>query len=83
MNVVATKKSETRKNIIAESYLFDATGIPLNDLSPTNRGKVLAEKKVSDTTEEIENILGYGLEQFSQIVLLPQGEFEKFLLLNN
>ena len=74
------QSSETRKNIGAESYLFDITGIPLDDLSPTNRGRVLAEKKVSDTTEEIQNILGYGLEQFSQIVLLPQGEFEKFLL---
>ena len=72
------QSSETRKNIGAESYLFDITGIPLNDLSPTNRGRVLAEK-VSDTTEEIQNILGYGLDQFSQIVLLPQGNFKVFL----
>lgn len=45
-----------------------------------NCGVVLAEKKVGEVGRQIRELLGYGAEQFRQIVLLPQGRFEKFLL---
>ena len=62
-----------------EAYLFDATGLSVEELSAGNRGKVLAEKKTGVVDEEIRGILGYGPKQFRQIVLLPQGKFEMFL----
>lgn len=62
-----------------EAYLFEATGLSLDEITAEKRGNIIAEKKVGDVKSAIENILGYGPEQFRQIVLLPQGRFEKFL----
>ena len=63
----------------AEASLFDATGIPVDTLGPGQSGRVIAEKKVSLVGQQIEALLGYGADQFRQIVLLPQGKFETFL----
>ena len=63
----------------AEASLFDVTGIPIEALGSGQSGRVIAEKKVSLVGQQIEALLGYGAEQFRQIVLLPQGKFETFL----
>ena len=63
----------------AEASLFDVTGIPLDTLGPNQSGRVLAERKVSLVGQQVEALLGYGADQFRQIVLLPQGKFETFL----
>lgn len=62
-----------------EAFLFDATGIPLDALTDAQRGKIIAEKKVGIVDAAVSELLGYGASQFRQIVLLPQGRFEKFL----
>jgi exonuclease SbcC len=41
--------------------------------------KVLAQR-IEDVTKKITELLGFKAEQFTQIVLLPQGEFRKFLV---
>lgn len=63
----------------AEASLFDVTGIPVDTLGPSQSGRVIAEKKVSVVGQQVEALLGYGADQFRQIVLLPQGKFETFL----
>jgi len=63
----------------AEASLFDVTGIPVDTLDSSQSGRVIAEKKVSVVGQQIEALLGYGADQFRQIVLLPQGKFETFL----
>ena len=63
----------------AEASLFDVTGIPVDALGPSQPGRVIAEKKVSVVGQQVEALLGYGADQFRQIVLLPQGKFETFL----
>ncbi len=63
----------------AEASLFDVTGIPVDNLGPGQSGRVIAEKKVSLVGQQVEALLGYGADQFRQIVLLPQGKFETFL----
>lgn len=68
---------ETR--VAHEAFLFDATGLPLDALTEERRGKIIAEKKVGVVDAAISDLLGYGASQFRQIVLLPQGRFEKFL----
>jgi exonuclease SbcC len=62
-----------------KAWLFDVTGIDPDDISEENAGKVIAEKKVGLVKEAVLDRLGYGAEQFRQIVLLPQGKFETFL----
>lgn len=45
----------------------------------SDEGMVLAAQW-SRVTEEIEDLLGFRSEQFRQVVMLPQGQFQKFLL---
>lgn len=62
-----------------EAFLFNATGLALDDIKEGNCGKIIAEKKVRDVDLAVSDLLGYGPSQFRQIVLLPQGRFEVFL----
>ncbi len=62
-----------------KAWFFDVNGIDLEDITATNSGKIIAEKKVSHVKDAVLERLGYGAEQFRQIVLLPQGKFETFL----
>lgn len=62
-----------------KAWLFDVTGIEPEDITDDNCGKLLAEKKVGDVKAAVQERLGYGADQFRQIVLLPQGKFETFL----
>lgn len=62
-----------------EAWLFDATGMSLDSITAEQAGKIIAEKKTSVVGDAIVGLLGYGAQQFRQIVLLPQGRFERFL----
>ena len=62
-----------------KAWLFDVTGIDPDDITEENSGKIIAEKKVGHVKAAVLERLGYGVEQFRQIVLLPQGKFETFL----
>ncbi|MEX0956429.1 MAG: SMC family ATPase [Rhizobiaceae bacterium] len=70
-------EGETRQLHCA--WLFDVSGLTLLDITSENCGHVIAERKTREVDEAIERILGYGADQFRQIVLLPQGRFETFL----
>ena len=72
-------RGEGETNHSHAAWLFDVTGVELDALDLEGCGVVLAEKKVGLITEQIKKLLGYGADQFRQIVLLPQGRFEKFL----
>lgn len=61
------------------AWLFDVTGIEVDMIDLDGCGVILAEKKVGQVADQVSALLGYGAEQFRQIVLLPQGRFEKFL----
>lgn len=65
--------------VLHEAYFFDASGLQLEEIHEGRRGKIIAEKKVGVVDQAICEALGYGSEQFRQIVLLPQGKFETFL----
>lgn len=65
------------------AWLFDVTAIAVDDVNPDCCGIPIAERKVGDVARHIEELLGYGAQQFRQIVLLPQGRFERFLVSNS
>ena len=62
------------------AWVFDVSAVAIEDVGPDCCGVPLAERKVSDVLRVVENLLGYGAQQFRQIVLLPQGRFERFLV---
>lgn len=47
-----------------------------------NNDYVNIERKLSELNEKIREIIGLSADEFAQIVLLPQGEFAKFLKQN-
>jgi exonuclease SbcC len=63
-----------------KAWLFDATAVPIDEVTADNCGVVLAETKVGEVLRLVKELLGYGVDQFRQIVLLPQGRFERFLV---
>ena len=73
------KQEINQKKIQTSAFLFDVTNNDIDNISEQNPGKIIVEKKSNLVNKRLEEILGYGFEQFSKIVILPQGEFEKFL----
>ncbi|PAL21809.1 AAA family ATPase [Sphingopyxis sp. GW247-27LB] len=65
------------------AWLFDVSAVAIDDVSHECCGVPIAERKVSDVLRHVEDLLGYGAQQFRQIVLLPQGRFERFLVSNS
>lgn len=49
----------------------------------TEDGEEVVEKKKSLVTQEVTDRIGINHEQFCQIVLLPQGDFQTFLMANS
>lgn len=74
-----TKRGNKLTSEKHKAYLFDATGMALDAITPDHRGKPLAENKVSLVEMELKDLLGYDAAQFRQIVLLPQGKFRDIL----
>ncbi len=75
----AASRGEGMTSQAHEVYLFDATGLTLDQITQENSGDMLAEKKTSLVDPMIKDLLGYDATQFRQIVLLPQGDFRKIL----
>lgn len=65
------------------AWLFDVSEVAIDDVGPDCCGTPLAERKVGAVLSHVEGLLGYGAQQFRQIVLLPQGRFERFLVSNS
>lgn len=61
------------------AFLFKVTGLSAADILAGKTGDVLAERKLGLVNARIQDLLGYGADQFRKIVLLPQGRFEEFL----
>ncbi len=61
------KRGEGNTQHSAEAYLYD------------ENGELLASK-VRDVNQKIENLLGLDYEQFTQIALIAQGDFQKIIM---
>jgi exonuclease SbcC len=58
----------------ATATLWRRTGVT----DPNNDGEVIASQP-TNVTDKVTELLGFECSQFRQVVLLPQGEFRKFL----
>jgi len=74
------RRGEGETDEAHKAWLFDATAVLVDEVTADNCGVVLAETKVGEVLRQVKELLGYGVEQFRQIVLLPQGRFERFLI---
>ena len=69
---------QMRKSKRGDGEVFQKTEASLCELNEDgSEGRLIAAKNVK---EEAEKLLGVGLSQFRQIILIPQGDFRKLLL---
>ena len=76
--VVRTPEQEAAKARGTGTRKLPATAA-LYELDGGDEKNLLATG-VSEVTKQVETIIGFKAEQFRQIVLLPQGEFRRFLV---
>tara|TARA_R110002072_G_scaffold64_9_gene430 strand:+ start:24782 stop:27835 length:3054 start_codon:yes stop_codon:yes gene_type:complete len=65
-------RGEGTTNHAAEAQLWELDG--------SDEGKLLVAKKVNDATATIKDLIGLDVEQFRQVMVLPQGKFRELLL---
>jgi exonuclease SbcC len=49
-------------------------------LDGSDEGVLLVSKSVGDATKQINQLMGLGVEQFRQVMVLPQGKFRELLM---
>jgi len=52
----------------------------LRELDGTEDGRLLVSKSVSDATAQVKELMGLDVEQFRQVMVLPQGKFRELLM---
>lgn len=57
---------------VAEAQLWQLDG--------SDEGKLLVSKSVNDATNTIKELIGLDIDQFRQVMVLPQGKFRELLL---
>lgn len=76
--ITRTPEQELKKQKGEGTKKFPA-GASLVEILPNGERNILASG-ITDTTKAIENLLGFEAVQFRQLVILPQGEFRRFLM---
>lgn len=65
-------RGEGMTNLSSEAQVWELDG--------TKASKLLVPKKVNEATALIERLMGLDVEQFRQVMVLPQGKFRQLLL---
>lgn len=52
----------------------------LKELDGSEEGRLILSKSVAEATNEIKRLIGLGVEQFRQVMVLPQGKFRELLM---
>jgi exonuclease SbcC len=52
----------------------------LRELDGSEDGRLMVSKSVGEANDEIKQLIGLGVEQFRQVMVLPQGKFRELLL---
>ena len=75
--------TQSRPRTRGEGFTDQKTEAQLWLLDDSAEGELLVAKKVSDATTQIEAMLGLTVEQFRQVIVLPQGKFRELLMANS
>ena len=60
---------------VAEAYLWE--------LDETAEGKLIVDRRINEANTKITELLGLNVEQFRQVIVLPQGKFRDLLMANS
>lgn len=71
---------ERPKKGSSEGTTTEQTKATLWRLDGSEEGDLIVPKKVKEANEEIETLIGLDVEQFRQVMILPQGKFRDLLM---
>ena len=71
---------QQRPKARGEGTTTQSTEAQLWAIDPDGSERLLVPSKVSEATREIEQLTGLSVEQFRQVMVLPQGKFRELLL---
>ena len=72
--------AQERAKVHGEGMTLQQTEAQLWELSDTGEEQLLVAKKANEATYEIEQLTGLSVEQFRQVMILPQGKFRELLM---
>jgi exonuclease SbcC len=73
----------SKKKNVSATLRTQATLWKLDGVTDDIDGGIVLASKTNEVTEKIESLLGFRVEQFRQVVLLPQGKFRQLLMSNS
>lgn len=76
------KESEKQSEVAFYSAEKNPNEQPVDLFSDENQGYTLISNKTNEANQKIQETIGLSSDEFSRIVLLPQGDFSNFLHLN-
>ncbi len=71
---------QQRPKARGEGFTVQSPEAELRELLADGGEKLLVASKVSEATREIEELTGLSVDQFRQVMVLPQGQFRQLLL---
>jgi len=71
---------QQRPKARGEGTTTQAPEAELKELLPTGGENLIVASKVSEATREIEELTGLTVDQFRQVMVLPQGKFRQLLM---
>jgi len=78
--VIRRSPEQQRPKARGEGFTTQAPEAELKELLADGSENLLVASKVSEATREIETLTGLSVDQFRQVMVLPQGKFRQLLL---
>ncbi|RKZ70050.1 MAG: SMC family ATPase [Gammaproteobacteria bacterium] len=72
--------NQERAKVHGEGLAAHVATAELNEVDAAGELSLIVSKKVKQATSEIERLTGLNVEQFRQVMVLPQGKFRELLL---
>ncbi len=78
--VIRRSPEQQRPKARGDGFTTQAPEAELKELVDGGGEKLIVASKVSEATREIEELTGLSVDQFRQVMVLPQGQFRQLLL---
>jgi exonuclease SbcC len=77
---IVREPEQQRPKLRGEGYTIHKARAELYRVGDDGKESLMVAAKVLEATSEIENLTGLNVEQFRQVMVLPQGEFRRLLM---
>lgn len=76
---IVRSPQQERPKVKGEGFTDHKSKATLHEILPEDETRLIVAKSVSDANQEIQDMTGLNVEQFRQVMVLPQGKFRELL----